>query len=182
MSKILVGITGGIASYKAASLVSYLNNRGDEVKVMMTKHATEFISPLTFETLSKQKVITVMFNDSEPGIVSHIYYAQEYDLIVVAPATANIIGKVSNGIADDMLSSTLIAANIPILFVPAMNSYMYENKIVQENIKKLKNYGYYFVEPDIGMLACGVEGKGKYPKTEKIVTQIDSILERNGVL
>lgn len=178
MAKILIGISGGIAVYKTASLVSYLKNNGHEVKIIMTKHATEFVQPLTFKTLSKQEVITDMFAENEPSIVSHIYYAQEYDLIVVAPATANIIGKVANGIADDILSSTIIAATIPIIFVPSMNSYMYENKIVQENINKLKEYGFNFIEPDMGMLACGVEGKGKYPKIEKIVNKINEVLER----
>jgi phosphopantothenoylcysteine decarboxylase/phosphopantothenate--cysteine ligase len=175
--KILVGITGSISVYKTASLVSYLS-KSNEVKVMMTKNATQFVTPLTFETLSKQKVITDMFNQEEDSsIVSHIYYAQEYDLIIVAPATANIIGKVANGIADDMLSSTILASNKPIIFVPCMNTIMYENKIFQSNIDKLKQYGMIIVEPDVGTLACGSEGKGKYPKIEKILNEVQKIKE-----
>ena len=173
--KFVVGITGSISVYKACSLVSFLS-KNHEVKVIMTKNATEFVSPLTFETLSKKKVIVEMFDEKEiEGIVSHIYYAQEYDGIIVAPATANIIAKVNSGIADDMLSSTILASNKPVIFVPAMNSYMYENKITQRNISSLKNLGYYFVEPDSGMLACGVEGVGKYPKMDKILDKLEEI-------
>lgn len=169
--KILVIISGGIAVYKVASLVSYLSKE-NTVKIMMTKHATEFVTPLTFQTLSKQEVITDMFNAKKYDLIPHIYYAQEYDYIIVAPATANIIGKVANGIADDITTTTLMAATKPIIFVPAMNEEMYLNRIVQNNIKKLKDYGYYFVEPDNGLLACGCKGKGKYPTTEKIINKL----------
>lgn len=177
--KIVVCVTGGIAAYKSASLVSALKNRGDEVQVIMTNHSTEFITPLTFKTLSKRDVIVGMFEEQDPKFVEHIHYGQDWDLIVVSPSTANNLGKVANGIADDMVTSTIIAATKPVLFVPSMNTYMYENKIVQKNIETLKSYGYYFVEPDVGMLACGVEGKGKYPKTSKIVEKIDEILGGN---
>lgn len=174
--KIVVCVTGGIAAYKSASLVSRLKNLGNEVQVIMTKHATEFITPLTMQTLSKREVITDMFEEQNPEFVGHIEYGQEWDCIVVAPATANNLGKVANGIADDMVTSTIIAATKPIIFVPSMNTYMYENRLVQANIEKLKELGYYFVEPDSGMLACGVEGKGKFPKIEKIVNKIDEIM------
>lgn len=174
--KIVVGISGGIAAYKSASLVSFLS-KTNEVKVIMTKNATKFITPLTFQTLSKQQVLTDMFIDEEFDKVSHIYYGQEYDVMIIAPATANLIGKVANGIADDILTSTIIASNKPIIFVPTMNTIMYENKIVQNNIEKLKNYGYHFVEPDNGMLACGIEGKGKYPKIEKIINKLNKIIK-----
>lgn len=174
--KIVVGISGGIAAYKSASLVSFLS-KTNEVKVIMTKNATKFITPLTFQTLSKQPVLTDMFDDEESDKVSHIYYGQEYDVLIIAPATANLIGKVANGIADDILTSTIIASNKPIIFVPTMNTVMYENKIVKSNIEKLKNYGYHFVEPDSGMLACGVEGKGKYPKIEKIINKLNKIIK-----
>ena len=170
--KIVVGISGGIAAYKSASLVSFLS-KTNEVKVIMTKNATKFITPLTFQTLSKQQVLTDMFIDEEFDKVSHIYYGQEYDVMIIAPATANLIGKV----ADDILTSTIIASNKPIIFVPTMNTIMYENKIVQNNIEKLKNYGYHFVEPDNGMLACGIEGKGKYPKIEKIINKLNKIIK-----
>ena len=128
--KIVIGISGGIAVYKTASLVSYLSKE-NEVKVIMTKHATEFVTPLTFQTLSKQNVITDMFEQEEnSSYVSHIHYAQNYDIMIIAPATANLIGKVANGIADDMLTSTIIACNKPIIFVPSMNTQMYENKTI----------------------------------------------------
>lgn len=172
--RILIIVSGGIAAYKTASLVSYLSKE-NTVKVMMTKHATEFITPLTFQTLSKQEVITDMFHDNEYNIIPHIYYAQEYDFIIVAPTTANILGKVANGIADDIATSTLIATTKPIIFVPAMNQEMYLNKIVQNNIQKLKDYGYYFVEPDNGLLACGYDGIGKYPKIEKILNKLTEV-------
>lgn len=175
--KIVVCVTGGIAVYKCASLVSMLKNLGNEVQVIMTRHATEFVAPLTFQTLSKRKVITDMFDESNPEYVGHIKYGQKWDCIVVAPATANNIGKIANGIADDMVTSTIIASTIPVLFVPSMNTYMYENKLVQMNIKKLKELGYYFVEPDSGMLACGVEGKGKFPKLDKIVNEINKMID-----
>lgn len=177
--RIVVCVTGGIAAYKTASLVSILKNRGDEVQVIMTNHSTKFITPLTFKTLSKRNVIVGMFEEQNPEYVSHIHYGQDWDLIIVAPATANNLGKVVSGIANDMVTSTIIASTKPVLFVPSMNTYMYENKIVQKNIETLKSYGYYFVEPDIGMLACGVEGKGKYPQINKIIEKIDEILGGN---
>lgn len=176
MSKIVVCVTGGIAAYKSASLVSALKNRGDEVQVIMTRHATEFITPLTLKTLSKRQVITDMFEEQEAEFVGHIHYGQDWDAIIVAPSTANNLGKVAGGIADDMVTSTIIASTIPVLFVPSMNTHMYENPIVQKNMKTLKEYGYHFVEPDSGMLACGVEGKGKFPKTSKIIEKLDEIL------
>lgn len=174
--KILVCVGGGIAIYKVCSLVSYLS-KDNEVQVMMTKSATEFVTPLTFRTLSKNNVITNMFDEDRPEIVAHIYYPQNWaDAIIIAPATANIIGKAANGIADDIVSSTIIAATKPILYVPSMNTHMYENKIVQRNMEKLKSLGSYFAEPAIGMLACGVEGRGKYPETKKIIEEVEKIL------
>lgn len=179
MANILIGISGGIAVYKVASLVSYLKKNGDNVKVIMTKNATEFVTPLTFQTLSKEKVITNMFNEAEYDKVAHIYYPQEWaDIFVIAPATANVIGKVANGIADDMLTSSIIATTVPVLFVPAMNTHMYANYIVQKNMKELSKYGYEFVEPDVGMLACDYEGIGKFPKLDKITNKINEILKR----
>lgn len=172
--KITVGICGGIAVYKVASLVSYLSKEND-VKCIMTKHATQFVAPLTFKTLSKRNVITDMFESNEEGFVEHIEYAQKCDALIVAPATADIIGKVANGIADDMLSSTIIACDKPVIFVPAMNTKMYTNKIVQDNIKKLKEYGYYFIEPDVGHLACDADGIGKYPDNKKIINFIEKL-------
>lgn len=178
--KITIGVCGGISAYKVASVISALKkNENIEIQVIMTKNATKFITPLTLEVLSKNKVVIDMFEEDNSDYVGHIEYAQNTDLVVIVPASANVIGKVANGIADDMLTSTIIASNKPILFVPAMNSYMYLNKIVQNNIEKLKDYGYLFLEPESGMLACGDEGIGKLPNTKKIVDEILSILKED---
>ena len=170
--RVLVCVTGGIAAYKTADLVNELYKKGNTVKVMMTENATKFITPLTLQTLSKQSVITDTFNEEDPEKINHIYYAQEYDVIVVAPATANIIGKIANGIADEVVSSTVIAANKPVYIVPSMNTVMYESIPVQENLKTLANRGFKIIEPDEGLLACGVVGKGKFPKVERIIEEV----------
>lgn len=175
--KITMCVCGGIASYKTADLASVLHQKGYDLQVVMTKSATQFITPMTLEVLSKNKVVVDMFEESNSEYVGHIEYAQNTDLILVVPVTANVIGKSANGIADDMVTSILIAASAPILFVPSMNSVMYENKIVQSNIERLKNFGYKFMEPDTGMLACGVNGKGKIPKTEEIVKAVEDMLK-----
>lgn len=173
---IVVGITGGIAAYKACGIVNYLKQEGANINIIMTKHACEFITPLTLETLSGNKVVTDMF-DGDYTEVKHIKLAQEANLILIIPATANIIGKVANGIADDMLSTTVMATNAPVIFFPAMNHVMYENIIVQENINKLKNYGYKILEPTVGHLACGYNAKGKLPKTEEIVNYVKKLIK-----
>lgn len=174
---IIIGITGGIAAYKACDLVSYFKKEGANVDVIMTKNACEFITPLTLETLSKNKVITDMFERPDYIDVKHISLAQKADLFLIVPATANIIGKVANGIADDMLSTTIMATHAKVVFAPAMNNFMYENPIVQTNIKKLKKYGYSFIEPSIGNLACGYKGKGKLPSKEEIINKLNEILK-----
>lgn len=176
MKKITIGISGGIACYKTASLISALKKYDLDIKVIMTENATKFITPLTFETLSKNKVVVNMFEENNDKYVGHIEYGQNTDLLIIVPATANIIGKIANGIADDMLTSTIIASTSKILIIPSMNTHMYENKIVQDNIKKLKDYGYLFIEPTEGMLACGYEGKGKLPDTKTLVDEINKIL------
>jgi len=173
--KILLGITGGIAAYKAVDLASKLTKMGAEVKTIMTSHACEFVSPITFKSITHQPVITKMF-DVEADI-EHISLADWADLVVIAPATANIIGKTASGIADDLLSTTIMATSAPVLFVPAMNIHMYENPIVQENITKLSNLGYFFMEPEFGILACGYEGKGRYPENEEIIFHIVTYLK-----
>lgn len=175
--KIVIGVSGGIACYKVCSLISLLKKEGAIVKVIMTNNATKFITPLTLETLSKNKVVIDMFSEDNFNYVGHIEYGQNVDLIVVVPATANILGKVANGIADDMLSSTIIASSKPVLFIPAMNEHMYLNKIVQNNIKKLKEYNYLFLEPESGVLACGVKGVGRLPNTKSMFTKINEILK-----
>lgn len=173
--KIVLCVTGGIAAYKAASVASALVNRGDEVQVIMTKHACEFITPLTFQTLTKRKVITDMFDEQDASFVGHIHYGQDWDMVVVAPATANCLAKSANGIADDMVTSTIIAASKPVLFIPAMNNVMWENRITQDNVRKLREYGKAVLHPDEGNLACGTTGYGKFPSTKKVIWAIDKI-------
>ncbi len=161
---ILLGVTGGIAAYKAVELLRLYVKAGAEVFVVMTKGACEFVTPLTFQTLSGNPVHTELFNLYQEREIGHISLADRADLVVVAPATANIIGKVAGGLADDLLSTTLMATKAPVLFVPAMNVNMYENPLYQANQKKLEEFGYHFVEPVTGYLACGWEGKGKMPE------------------
>ncbi|MBW6515754.1 MAG: bifunctional phosphopantothenoylcysteine decarboxylase/phosphopantothenate--cysteine ligase CoaBC [Candidatus Cloacimonetes bacterium] len=171
---ILLGVTGGIAAYKAVELASRLIKEGANVKVILTGNAQEFITPLTFRSITNQSVVTRLFNSEAP--IEHISLAEWSDIVVIAPATANIIGKVAGGIADDLLSTTIMAATSPKLFVPAMNSFMWDNSIVQENIDKLEHYGYIFVPPDTGRLACGYEGKGRFPDISEIIYFIKSAL------
>jgi len=166
---IVIGMSGGIACYKVCEIISYLKREGANIEVIMTKNATEFITPLTIETLTKNKVIINMFDNKEHTEVEHIRLAQKADIFLIVPATANIIGKVANGIADDMLTTTIIATKKKVVFAPAMNNQMYENEIVQENISKLKKHGYEFIEPQEGNLACGYKAKGKLAKTELII-------------
>lgn len=174
---IVIGITGGIAAYKACGIVSFLKKEGANVDVIMTEHAKEFITPLTLETLSGNKVIIDMFKRPDYINVEHISLAAKADLFLIVPATANIIGKVANGIADDMLTTTIMATKTPVVFAPAMNNQMYENMIVQDNIKRLKKFGYKFIEPEIGHLACGYEAKGKLPKNETIIENVKRLIK-----
>ena len=174
---IVIGITGGIAAYKACGIVSFFKKEGANVDVIMTKNACEFITPLTLETLSGNKVVTDMFKRVDYIEVEHISLAKKADLFLVVPATANILGKVANGIADDMLSTTIMATKAPVVFAPAMNNVMYENPIVQNNIEKLKGYGYKIIEPAVGHLACGYEAKGKLPKTEEIIDYVKVLIK-----
>ena len=176
---IVIGMTGGIACYKVCELITHLAREGANVEVVMTKNATEFITPLTIETLSKHKVITDMFEKKSHVEVEHISIARKADLIVVVPATANIIGKVANGIADDMLSTTIMATPAKVVFAPAMNNEMYNNAIVQDNIAKLKGYGYYFINPIEGNLACGYKAVGKLASKNTIIENIDNLLKEN---
>lgn len=169
---VVLGVCGGIAVYKALDVVSALRKKGVEVRVIMTKSSTRFVTPLTFQSISQNMVITDMFAEPKAWEIQHISLAQKADIMLVAPATANIIGKVANGIADDMLSTTIMATKAKVIFAPAMNTNMYENPIVQANIKKLKEYGYEFIEPDSGRLACGDIGKGKLPKPEVIFEHV----------
>lgn len=176
MKTIILGVTGGIAAYKGLDLVSKLRKKNINVHVIMTKSATEFVTPLSFQSLSQNYVVSNMFSEPKSFDIEHISLAHRADLFVIAPASANIIGKVANGIADDMLSTTLMATKAPVLFAPAMNTNMYENKIVQRNIKALEELGYHFIEPDEGRLACGDVGKGKLADVDKILEAIDILL------
>ena len=176
--KIVVCITGGIAAYKVITMVNRMVKLGCEVQIMMTETATKFVSPMVLKTMTKREVIMELTDDGQDtDIISHIHYAQEWDAIAVVPATANCIGKAANGIADDVVTSTIIAASKPILFVPSMNTVMYENPIVQENIQKLKKRGYRIVEPACGHLACGTTGKGKLPEPESIINEIMDMID-----
>lgn len=165
---VVLGVTGGIAAYKACDLVSRLHKKHINIRIIMTEHACEFVQPLTFEVLSGNRVVTDMFNRDFPWEVEHISLAKAADVVAVVPATANILGKYANGIADDMLSTTLMATRAPVLFAPAMNTAMYENSAVQQNIAALRQRGCLFVEPASGMLACGDTGKGKLADVETI--------------
>ncbi|MBQ8002588.1 MAG: bifunctional phosphopantothenoylcysteine decarboxylase/phosphopantothenate--cysteine ligase CoaBC [Clostridia bacterium] len=169
---IVLGVTGGIAAYKACDIASRLVKMGADVHVIMTKSACEFVTPLTFKTLTNNKVYTSVFDENDVG-VPHIDLAQGADVLLVAPATANFIGKAANGIADDMLTSTVLAAsNKKIIISPAMNSHMYENPAVQENIKTLISRGFVVIKPDSGRLACGDTGIGKLPDSADIVERV----------
>ena len=169
---ILLGVTGGIAAYKSAFLASRLVKAGAEVRVIMTEHATNFINPITFETLTGHKCITDTFDRNFEFQVEHVSLAKKADVIMVAPATANIIAKLAHGLADDMLTTTILASHAPKLIAPAMNTGMYENPVTQDNLALLKKYGMKVIEPAAGHLACGDEGKGKMPEPEILYEHI----------
>lgn len=176
--KIVVGITGGIAAYKVASVVSALHKQGADVQVIMTKAATEFITPLTMQVLSKKHVYTDTFDSHNAENVAHINIAQSADLVVVAPATANIIAKMAYGIADDILSTTLLAVKVPILVFPSMNEDMYNHPTVTHNLQILADRGVQIIEPAYGYLAEGYSGKGRLPEPDEIVSVIESYCAR----
>lgn len=169
---VVLGVSGGIAVYKALEIVSLLVKKEINVHVIMTKSATEFVTPLSFQSLSQNMVTCDMFTEPKAWEIQHISLAEKADVFLVAPATANVIGKVANGIADDMLSTTIMATKAKVIFAPAMNTNMYENPIVQDNIKKLKSYGYEFINPIEGRLACGTTGAGKFESPDVIVDRV----------
>ncbi len=169
MKNVLLIVTGSIAAYKAADLAHGFRKAGFNVNVIMTRNAAFFINPITFETLTGNKCVMDTFDRDFDFEVEHISLAKAADLCMVAPASADIIGKIANGIADDMASTTIMAVKCPKLIAPAMNTAMYENPIVQDNMKKLKSYGYEIIEPARGLLACGDEGKGKLPPVEELI-------------
>ena len=174
--KILLCPTGGIAVYKAVLLLRELTRRGAAVRVVMTENACKFVNPLTFETLSGHPVFTDLFRFTEKGEIPHIALADFPDLIVVAPATANIVGKIAGGIADDLLSTIVTASKAPVLICPAMNENMYENRIVQKNLADLASLGYLIMAPGYGPLACRTKGQGRLPEPPDIAEEIEYIL------
>lgn len=178
MSKsIILGVTGSIAAYKAADLTSRLTKIGHSVFVVMTGHATEFVRPLTFQTLSRNPVTTGIFDEATSWHPGHIALADRADLLLIAPATANIIAKLANGIADDALSSIALATAAPVLIAPAMNTKMWDHPATRENVERLKSRGVAFVEPEDGLLACGYAGIGRLRDVGRIVSETARILD-----
>ncbi|MFC4100988.1 bifunctional phosphopantothenoylcysteine decarboxylase/phosphopantothenate--cysteine ligase CoaBC [Paenibacillus xanthanilyticus] len=175
---IVLGISGGIAAFKAASICSKLVQAGAHVRVIMTESATKFITPLTLQTLSRHPVYLDTFDEFEPEVVSHIHLADSADLVVIAPATANILAKLATGLADDMLSTTLLATTAPILAAPAMNVHMYAHPAVERNMQVLADRGVRFIEPGTGQLACGYVGKGRLAEPEDIVHAVETWFSR----
>ena len=175
---VVIGVSGGIAVYKTLDVVSRLRKLGVNVNVIMTKSATEFVTPLSFQSLSQNYVVCDMFEDPKTWDVEHISLAKRADVFLIAPATANVIGKIANGIADDMLTTTVMATKAKVLIAPAMNTNMYENPILQRNINTLKELGYNFVEPESGRLACGDTGKGRLASPETIVDEVVKLLSK----
>ncbi|MDE6659914.1 MAG: bifunctional phosphopantothenoylcysteine decarboxylase/phosphopantothenate--cysteine ligase CoaBC [Eubacterium sp.] len=169
---VVLGVTGSIAAYKMANVASVLIKEGADVHVVMTKNATNFINPITFETLTNNKCLVDTFDRNFQFHVAHVSLSQKADVMMIAPASANIIGKMANGIADDMLSTMALAADCKIIVAPAMNTFMYKNKIVQDNLKKLKAYGFEIVKPAVGRLACAAVGEGKLPNEEVLLGYI----------
>ena len=170
---ILLGGTGSIAAYKAANLTSLLKKRGCDVHVIMTQNATNFINPITFETLTEHKCLIDTFDRNFQYNVEHIALAKKADGVLIAPASANVIGKIANGIADDMLTTTVMACTCPVVLAPAMNTNMFRNPIVQDNLDKLRRFGYHVVQPASGLLACGDVGEGKMPEESLLIAAIE---------
>lgn len=173
---ILLGVTGSIAAYKMANVASALVKKGADVHAVMTKNATNFINPITFETLTNHKCLVDTFDRNFEFNVEHVSIAKAADVALIAPATANVIGKIACGIADDMLTTTIMACTCPILVSPAMNTNMYNNKIFRDNMSRLEKYGYRIIEPDTGRLACGDVGAGKLPSEDILIEAIEKVL------
>lgn len=175
--KIVLGITGGIAAYKAAALCSGLVKQGADVHVIMTRSASKFITELTLQTLSRNPVHIDTFDERDPEVVTHINLADLADLVLIAPATANTIAKMAHGLADDMLSSTLLATMAPIMVAPAMNVHMYQHPAVVQNMNTLVSRGVLMIEPGSGMLACGYVGKGRLEEPETIIKVVQDFFQ-----
>lgn len=180
MKNIILGVTGSIAAYKAADISNILTKKGYNVDVIMTAGSCEFITPLTFQSLTKNKVYTDMFEEITPSEIKHISLAKKADLCLIAPATANIIGKLAGGIANDMLSTVVMAmSNVPVYICPAMNTNMYNNPIVQRNMNILAQYGYHFIDPKESLLACGDLGKGALADVDTIIAAVEEYFKHN---
>lgn len=173
---VILGVTGGIAAYKAVELLRLLIKAGVEVHVVMTRSAQEFVTPLTFQTLSGNPVHTELFSLIQEQDIGHISLADRADLVLVAPATANLVGKVANGLADDLLTTTIMATRAKVLFAPAMNSNMWDNPIYQKNQERLETFGYHFIKPVYGDLACGWQGQGKLPDPQEIFNSAQALM------
>lgn len=180
--KILLCVTGGIAVYKAVDLTSKLTQEGAHVKVMMTESAQKFVSPLTFQAISRHPVYTDTFDEKDPSVIAHIDLADWADFIVIAPATANMIGKLANGFADDMVSTTILATKAPVYVAPAMNVDMYAHPAVTSNMQTLESFGFKFIEPGEGYLACGYVGKGRLEEPASIVQVLKKTMTREQIL
>jgi phosphopantothenoylcysteine decarboxylase / phosphopantothenate---cysteine ligase len=174
---VIIGVTASVACYKALDVISGLRKLGINVTAVLTKEAEEFIKPILFQAVSGNKVVTHdMFRLPDEWDVAHVSIAEKADCVAIIPATANIIAKIANGICDDMLTCAVCAAKAPVLFAPAMNTFMYGNKIVQDNINKLKKFGYHFTGPVKGRLACGSEGMGHIQDSEIIINEIKQLI------
>lgn len=177
MKNLVLGVTGSIAAYKAADITNILTKEGFNVDVILTKGGAAFITPLTLQALSKNRVLTDVFQEDWPSEIKHISLAKKADLLLVAPASADVIGKLANGIADDMLTTTALAmCGIPKLIAPAMNTNMYENPVVQDNLEKLRHYGWELIDPKEARLACGDLGKGALADVKTIVQAVEAHL------
>ena len=179
---ILIGVTGGIAAYKIVEVASRLKKLGANVKVIMTKAATEFVAPRTFQEITKNAVYVEMFGDAANFNVAHISLANFADLVLIAPATANFLAKVSHGIADDLLTTTILATTAPLIFAPSMNTNMLENPATQENLKILQKRGVKILDAAIGELACGISGKGRLPEPAEICAEIVKFFNAEKIL
>ncbi len=175
---VVLGVTGSIAAWQTPEIVGQLKDLWIHVHCIMTKSATEFIAPLTLQVASQNPVFVEMFGEGKDGGITHIALAEMADLLLIAPATANIIGKMANGIADDLLSATVLATRAPVVIAPAMNPDMYANAMTQSNIEKLQNAGYYFVGPEYGKTACGTEGLGRLARIPVIIKLATLLLEK----
>lgn len=176
--KVLVGISGSIAAYKSCELIRKLVSAGSEVFVMVTRHALEFVTPLTLETLSGHPVIKDLYDEKEFSGIHHVSVAHWADVVLVAPATANIIAKAACGLADDIVSTVILSTKAPIIFAPAMNDQMYENKIFQRNLQTLVHSGYHIADSEKGYLACGYEGVGRLTNIENILSLVNDVIKK----